>query len=171
MLESDRTFNPSRETLRLLGRVAKLGPHSLELARNIFVRLGRPGRKALYGMSNLARRYAPGPRRPCRLPAELDRPREECSCTVPPLDQAKFRLGWASSCGGPAGPPQSRYRHVNGGVLSTLEVASCLCDRCLDLRFRSLDGFFDTGSVVVVREESVRQARLPRGVAHAVIEH
>jgi hypothetical protein len=106
-----------------------------------------------------------------RLPAERDRPREECSCTVPPLDQAKFRLGWAKNCGGPAGPPQSRYRQVNGGVLSTLEVASCLCDRCLDLRFRSLDGFFDTGSGGVVRERFVRQAHLPRGVAHAVIEH
>jgi hypothetical protein len=58
MLESDWIFNPSRETLRLPGRVAKLGPHSLELARNIFVRLGRPGQKALYGMSNLPRRYA-----------------------------------------------------------------------------------------------------------------
>jgi transposase len=58
MLESDRIFNPSRETLRLLGRVAKLGPHSLELGRDIFLRLGRPGQKALYGMSNLPRRYA-----------------------------------------------------------------------------------------------------------------
>jgi transposase len=58
MQESDRIFNPSRETLRLLGRVAKLGPHSLELGRDIFLRLGRPGQKALYGLSNLPRRYA-----------------------------------------------------------------------------------------------------------------
>jgi transposase len=56
--ESDRLFNPSRETLQLLGRVAKLGPYSLELARDIFLRLGRPGQKALYGMSNLPRHYA-----------------------------------------------------------------------------------------------------------------
>jgi transposase len=56
--DSDRIFNPSRETVRLLGRVAKLGPNSLQLGRDIFLRLGRPGQKALYGMSNLPRRYA-----------------------------------------------------------------------------------------------------------------
>jgi transposase len=55
---SDRIFNPSRETMRLLGRVAKLGPNSLQLGRDIFLRLGRPGQKALYGLSNLPRRYA-----------------------------------------------------------------------------------------------------------------
>jgi hypothetical protein len=58
MQESDRLFNPSRETVRLLGKVAKLGPNSLELGRDIFLRLGRPGQKALYGLSNLPRRYA-----------------------------------------------------------------------------------------------------------------
>ncbi len=58
MAESDRIFNPSRETVRLLGRVAKLGPNSLQLGREIFLRLGRPGQKALYGLSNLPRRYA-----------------------------------------------------------------------------------------------------------------
>ena len=58
MQDSDRIFNPSRETVRLLGRVAKLGPKSLELGRDIFLRLGRPGQKALYGMSNLPRHYA-----------------------------------------------------------------------------------------------------------------
>jgi transposase len=56
--ESDRIFNPSRETVRLLGKAAKLGPDSLELARNIFLRLGRPGQKALYGLTNLPRHYA-----------------------------------------------------------------------------------------------------------------
>ena len=58
MEESDRIFNPSRETVRLLGKAAKLGPHSLELARGIFQRLGRPGQKALYGLTNLPRHYA-----------------------------------------------------------------------------------------------------------------
>jgi transposase len=58
MQDSDRLFNPSRETVRLLGKVAKLGPHSLQLGRDIFLRLGRPGQKALYGLSNLPRRYA-----------------------------------------------------------------------------------------------------------------
>ena len=56
--DSDRLFNPSRETARLLGKVAKLGPNSLQLGRDIFLRLGRPGQKALYGLSNLPRRYA-----------------------------------------------------------------------------------------------------------------
>ena len=58
MQESDRVFNPSRETVRLLAKAAKLGPHSLELARDIFLRLGRPGQKALYGMTNLPRHHA-----------------------------------------------------------------------------------------------------------------
>ncbi len=58
MEDSDRIFNPSRETVRLLGKVAKLGPNSLQLGRDIFLRLGRPGQKALYGLSNLPRRYA-----------------------------------------------------------------------------------------------------------------
>ena len=57
MQESDRIFNPSRETVRLLGKAAKLGPHSLELGRDIFLRLGRPGQKALYGLTNLPRHY------------------------------------------------------------------------------------------------------------------
>jgi len=58
MAESDRIFNPSRETARLLGKAGKLGPQSLELARSIFLRLGRPGQKALYGLTNLPRHYA-----------------------------------------------------------------------------------------------------------------
>lgn len=57
MQESDRIFNPSRETVRLLSKAAKLGPHSLELGRDFFLRLGRPGQKALYGLTNLPRHY------------------------------------------------------------------------------------------------------------------
>ena len=55
--EEDRIFNPSRETARLIGKVAKIGPHAAQLAREIFARLGRPGEKAIYGLANLARRY------------------------------------------------------------------------------------------------------------------
>ena len=53
----DRIFNPSRETARLIGKVAKIGPHCAELAREIFARLGRPGQKAIYGLANLTRHH------------------------------------------------------------------------------------------------------------------
>jgi hypothetical protein len=56
--DAERIFNPSRETARIIGKVSKLGPHCAQLAREIFARLGRPGQKAIYGMSNLPRRYA-----------------------------------------------------------------------------------------------------------------
>lgn len=58
MQESDRLFNPSRETLRLLSKAEKLGPHCLALGRDIFLRYGRAGQKALYGMTSLSRTYA-----------------------------------------------------------------------------------------------------------------
>jgi transposase len=53
----DRIFNPSRETARLIGNVAKIGPHCAQLAREIFARLGRPGQKAIYGLANLTRHH------------------------------------------------------------------------------------------------------------------
>jgi hypothetical protein len=56
--ERDRLFNPSRETARLIGKVRKIGPHSTQLAREIFERLGRPGQKAIYGLANLARHHS-----------------------------------------------------------------------------------------------------------------
>jgi hypothetical protein len=55
--EEDRLFNPSRETARLIGKVAKIGPMSVKLAREIFARLGRPGQRAIYGLSNLPRQH------------------------------------------------------------------------------------------------------------------
>ena len=58
MQDSDRIFNPSRETMRLLGKAEKLGPHCLALGRDIFLRFGRAGQRALYGMTNLSRTYA-----------------------------------------------------------------------------------------------------------------
>jgi len=56
--EEDRIFNPSRETAHLIGRVRKIGPHCTQLAREIFARLGRPGQKAIYGLSNLPRHHS-----------------------------------------------------------------------------------------------------------------
>jgi transposase len=55
--DADRIFNPSRETARLIGRVAKIGPHAAQLARELFARLGRPGQRAIYGLANLVRKY------------------------------------------------------------------------------------------------------------------
>jgi transposase len=55
--EGDRIFNPSRETARLIGKIAKIGPCAAQLAREIFARLGRPGEKAIYGLANLARHH------------------------------------------------------------------------------------------------------------------
>lgn len=54
---SDRLFNPSRETARLLARVHKIGPHTAALAQAIFARMGRPGQRAIYGLANLPRTY------------------------------------------------------------------------------------------------------------------
>lgn len=56
--EADRLFNPSRETAKLLTRAAKIGTAASTLAKEIFARQGRPGHRALYGLTNLPRRYA-----------------------------------------------------------------------------------------------------------------
>jgi hypothetical protein len=58
LADEDRLFNPSRETARLLAKVYKIGPQASALARDIFSRRGRPGQRAIYGLTNLARRYA-----------------------------------------------------------------------------------------------------------------
>lgn len=58
MEDSDRLFNPSRDTDRLLRKIWKIGPTSAQLANEIFARLGRPGQRAIYGLSQLPRRYA-----------------------------------------------------------------------------------------------------------------
>jgi hypothetical protein len=55
---TDRIFNPSRETVRVLAKVERIGPHAAALARELFARLGRPGQRAIYGLSSLTRTYA-----------------------------------------------------------------------------------------------------------------
>jgi len=57
MEEGDRLFNPSRETGRLLVKAHLIGPKTEQLAQTLFARLGRPGQKALYGLTNLPRTY------------------------------------------------------------------------------------------------------------------
>lgn len=54
---SDRLFNPSRETARLLVKAQRIGPNAAKFADALFARLGRPGQRAIYGLSNLARHY------------------------------------------------------------------------------------------------------------------
>lgn len=54
----DRIFNPSRETARLLAKAQRIGPHTAAFAQELFAHLGRPGQRALYGLTNLARTYA-----------------------------------------------------------------------------------------------------------------
>jgi transposase len=56
--EKDRIFNPSRETGRLLGKAGRIGPNTEQVARALFARLGRPGQRALYGLTNLPRTYS-----------------------------------------------------------------------------------------------------------------
>lgn len=57
MAPTDRLFNPSRESARVLAKAERIGPHTAALARELFARLGRPGQRALYGLANLARHY------------------------------------------------------------------------------------------------------------------
>jgi len=55
--ESDRLFNPSRETARLLSKAQQIGPHTAAFAQELFARLGRPGQRAIYGLTNLTRTH------------------------------------------------------------------------------------------------------------------
>ena len=55
--QSDRLFNPSRESARVLAKVERVGPHTAALARELFARLGRPGQRAIYGLASLVRHY------------------------------------------------------------------------------------------------------------------
>ena len=55
--EGDRLFNPSRETARLLSKAQQIGPRTAALAQELFARLGRPGQRALYGLTNLTRTH------------------------------------------------------------------------------------------------------------------
>ena len=57
MAGADRLFNPSRESVRLLTKAERIGPHTAAFARELFARLGRPGQRAIYGLANLARHY------------------------------------------------------------------------------------------------------------------
>ena len=53
----DRLFNPSRETARLLSKAQQIGPRTAAFAHALFARLGRPGQRAIYGLTALTRTY------------------------------------------------------------------------------------------------------------------
>jgi transposase len=55
--EGDRLFNPSRETARLLSKAQQIGPQTAAFAQTLLARLGRPGQRALYGLTNLTRTH------------------------------------------------------------------------------------------------------------------
>lgn len=57
MEDGDRIMNPSRETEKLLRRARKIGPNTGTLAEKLFRDQGRPGKRALYGLTSLARTY------------------------------------------------------------------------------------------------------------------
>jgi hypothetical protein len=58
MEAGDRLFNPSRETARLLAKAMLIGPRTGQMAQEFFARMGRPGQRALYGLTSLARTYS-----------------------------------------------------------------------------------------------------------------
>ena len=57
MQPSDRIFNPSRETDRLLAQAERIGPHTFSLCEMWFDEEGRCGQRRMYGLINLIRRY------------------------------------------------------------------------------------------------------------------
>lgn len=81
--EQDRLFNPSRQTALLIGKVTKIGPHTEQLAREIFARLGRPGQKAIYGLANLPRHHSR---------ADIERASEQVLKLAEPSYQALKRI-------------------------------------------------------------------------------
>lgn len=56
-LPTDRLFNPSRETERLLQKAQAIGENTLVFCKTLFEREGRIGNKMLYGIINLTRHH------------------------------------------------------------------------------------------------------------------
>lgn len=56
--ESDRIFNPSRQSQRLMEKAERIGPQALQMAKTLFASLGRPGQRALYGLTNLTKTFS-----------------------------------------------------------------------------------------------------------------
>jgi transposase len=56
--ETDRIFNPSRETAKLFGKVEKIGTNAEKFAHALFVRDGRIAQHILWGLVGLVKTYA-----------------------------------------------------------------------------------------------------------------
>jgi transposase/5S rRNA maturation endonuclease (ribonuclease M5) len=57
MEPSERIFNPSRQTDRLLAQAEIIGPHTFSLCEQWFSEEGRSGQRRMYGLVNLVRHY------------------------------------------------------------------------------------------------------------------
>ena len=60
MKPEDRIFNPSRQTLYLLGKAERIGPFTRKLCELMFEQQGRTGQRRMQGVVNLARKYEAG---------------------------------------------------------------------------------------------------------------
>lgn len=69
--ESDRVFNPSRQTQNILEQASRIGPKTRELCEQLFTEQGRPGQRRMWGIVGLARRHAaPVIEKACQLAVE-----------------------------------------------------------------------------------------------------
>ncbi len=57
MEPEDRIFNPSRQTLYLLGKAERIGPFTRKLCELMFEQQGRPGQRRMQGVVNMARKH------------------------------------------------------------------------------------------------------------------
>lgn len=55
--ETERVFNPSRQTRQLFAQAKAVGPHTEALCQRLFDRQGREAHRRLWGIVGLARRY------------------------------------------------------------------------------------------------------------------
>lgn len=55
--ESERPFNPSRQTAFLLSQAQAIGPQTHALCQRLFEAQGRPGQRSMWGILALAKRY------------------------------------------------------------------------------------------------------------------
>jgi len=55
--DSERVFNPSRQTHHLFKQAEKIGPKASELCQQLFETRGREGQKSMWGIVGLSKRY------------------------------------------------------------------------------------------------------------------